>query len=280
MHRSFSLLVAALLSLSSSLNLALGADVKPLRALLITGGCCHDYAAQKDLLKKGLEARANLVVDVIFTNSPSTKPPVPIYGNPDYAKGYDVVIHDECAADINDPAIIKGVLAPHSAGIPGVNLHCAVHCYRVGNPGEAATAGSERAQWFDYLGIQSSGHGALLPITISYTPAYHPITQGLTGWLTTNEELYNNIQIFPTVTALAHGKQSVTGRNGAAREDDYVVVWVIDFHGVRVFNTTIGHNNSTVDDPRYLDLVTRGLLWACGKLDEKGDITPGYGPKK
>jgi hypothetical protein len=280
MHRSFSLLVAVLLSWSSSLNLALGADVKPLRALLIAGGCCHDYAAQKDLLKKGLEARANLVVDVIFTNSPSTKPPLPIYGNPDYAKGYDVVIHDECAADINDPAIIKGVLAPHRAGIPGVNLHCAVHCYRVGNPGDAAAAGSERAQWFDYLGIQSSGHGAQLPIALSYTPAYHPITQGLTGWLTTNEELYNNIQIFPTVTALAHGKQSVKDRSGAAREDDYVVVWVNDFHGVRVFNTTIGHNNSTVDDPRYLDLVTRGLLWACGKLDEKGDIAPGYGPKK
>src|SRR4051812_46423222 len=32
-----------------------------IRVLLITGGCCHDYAAQKDILKKGLEARANLV---------------------------------------------------------------------------------------------------------------------------------------------------------------------------------------------------------------------------
>ena len=28
------------------------ADKKPLRALLITGGCCHDYATQKDLLKQ------------------------------------------------------------------------------------------------------------------------------------------------------------------------------------------------------------------------------------
>jgi type 1 glutamine amidotransferase len=47
-----------------------------------------------------------------------------------------------------------------------------------------------------------------------------------------------------------------------------------------VFSTTIGHNNATVADARYLDLVTRGLLWACGKSDDKGSIKPGYGPKK
>ena len=34
----------------SSLNPALAADqVKPLKVLLITGGCCHDYAKQKDI---------------------------------------------------------------------------------------------------------------------------------------------------------------------------------------------------------------------------------------
>ena len=29
-------------------------DVKPLRALLVLGGCCHDYNTQKDLLSKGI----------------------------------------------------------------------------------------------------------------------------------------------------------------------------------------------------------------------------------
>jgi type 1 glutamine amidotransferase len=36
-----------------------------------------------------------------------------------------------------------------------------------------------------------------------------------------------------------------------------------------VFATTLGHNNATVADPKYLDLVTRGLLWSCDRLDEK-----------
>jgi hypothetical protein len=30
----------------------------------------------------------------------------------------------------------------------------------------------------------------------------------------------------------------------------------------------------------YLDLVARGLLWACDKLDENGQPKPGYGPVK
>jgi type 1 glutamine amidotransferase len=44
-----------------------------------------------------------------------------------------------------------------------------------------------------------------------------------------------------------------------------------------VFSTTIGHDNQTVEDPRYLDLVARGVLWACGKLGEDGKPLPGYG---
>lgn len=280
MHKSISLVTAGLLGCSLTLNLAQAVEVKPLRVLLITGGCCHDYARQKDILKLGLESRANLIVDQIHSDSSATKPPLPIYGNPDYAKGYDVVIHDECAADINDPAVIKRVLTPHRAGIPGVNLHCGMHCYRIGNPNDAATAGSERAMWFDYLGLQSSGHGPQQPIAIRFTDKTHALSHGLGDWTTINEELYNNIQIFPTAKPLAHGSQIVKNKDGTAKENDYVVAWVNDYQGTRVFSTTIGHNNATVEDARYLDLVTRGLLWVCGKLDDKGNIKPGYGPKK
>src|SRR5687768_7169698 len=140
-------------------------EAKPLKVLLITGGCCHDYAKQKDILKQGIEERINAVVDQSHSDDKGTKPPLAILGNPDYAKGYDVVIHDECAADIKDPKIVEGVLAPHKDGIPGVNLHCAMHCYRVGNPGKPQTSGTPEALWFDYLGLQSSGHGPQKPIT-------------------------------------------------------------------------------------------------------------------
>src|SRR5207344_1857959 len=115
---------------------------------------------------QGLEARANVQVDIIYSSDSSTHPPLPIYGNPDYAKGYDVVLHDECASDINDQKVIEGVLQPHRDGIPAVNLHCAMHCYRIGNPNDPATPGTPHALWFEYLGLQSSGHGAQKPIAI------------------------------------------------------------------------------------------------------------------
>src|SRR5581483_10857085 len=94
------------LGLLAAAGAARAADAKPIKVLLIAGGCCHDYGKQKDIVKEGIEARANAKVDIIYSEDKSTKPPLPIYGNPDYAKGYDVVIHDECAADINDPEVI------------------------------------------------------------------------------------------------------------------------------------------------------------------------------
>ena len=251
--------------------------VAPIRVLLLAGGCCHDYAKQKDILKAGIEARANAKVDVIFSPDGSTKPPLPIYGNPDYAKGYDIVIHDECAADINDPAVIEGVLKPHRDGIAGVNLHCAMHCYRIGNPNDPAKSGTPHSFWFDYLGLQSSGHGAQKPIAITFLDSSSPVTKGLKDWTTVNEELYNNIQVAGSTKALARGKQDAGDRPG---QNDSTVVWTHEYGAkkTRVFSTTIGHNNETVADARYLDLVTRGVLWSTRHLNDDGTPAAGYGP--
>ena len=83
----------------------------------------------------------------------------------------------------------------------------------------------------------------------------------------------------PTATPLARGRQTVKKKDGTTRDDESVVVWSNDYNGTRVFSTTIGHNNATVEDSRYLDLVARGLLWACGKVDAGGNIDPAYGKK-
>jgi len=190
------------------------------------------------------------------------------------------VIHDECAADVSDPAVIEKVLAPHRAGLPAVNLHCAMHCYRVGNPNEPAEPGTQRSQWFDYLGLQSSGHGAQLPIAISFTDPGHPIVHGMADWTTIQEELYNNIKVHPGAHALAHGKQIVKRREGGERTNEFTVVWT-NLYGpkkTRVFSTTIGHNNETVADGRYLDMIARGVLWATDHLKKDGSPAKGYGP--
>ncbi len=258
---------------------AAAAVVKPLKVLLVTGGCCHDYKNQKEILKEGLEARAHVIVDQVHRDDSSTKVQFEMYNQPDWADGYDVVIHDECAADVKDVGYVNNILAAHRKGIPAVNLHCTMHCYRVspdfGKP--SIKPGTEGAIWFDFIGIQSSGHGAQKPIALTFLPTDHPITKGMTDWTTINEELYNNIQIFDTATPLVRGKQDAGERRGV---NDTVVAWT-NLYGdrkTRVFSTTLGHNNATVGDDRYLQLVLRGLLWACDKLD--GEYLRPYDPAK
>jgi hypothetical protein len=251
----------------------------PLRVLLITGGCCHDYAHQKDVLKKGIEERANVTIELLHNDDTSTHPPLAILGNPDYAKGFDVVMHDECGSDISEPAQVEGVLKPHRDGVPGVNLHCAMHSYRIGNPNDPVKPETPHGLWFQYLGLQSSGHGPQEPISIHFAESPLPIAHGLSDWTTIKEEHYNNVHVFDSARIIARGTQVVPHNTGNVT-NDFVVAWANEYgpKKTRVFSTTIGHNTATVADSRYLDLVTRGLLWATGHLNDDGTIAKGYGP--
>ncbi|HMP84967.1 MAG TPA: ThuA domain-containing protein [Verrucomicrobiota bacterium] len=245
---------------------------KPIKALLVTGGCCHDYDGQKDVLTQGISALANVEWTVVHEGGNSTGHKVSIYSDPDWAKGYDVVVHDECFADVKDAAFVEGILKPHRSGVPAVNLHCTMHCYRVGF--------DTFTEWFAFTGLDTRGHGPQLPIEITNVNTNHPVTIGLENWTTINEELYNNLKVWDTVTPLSRGKQTVKNKDGTTKDVDALVTWVNNYHGTRVFGTTLGHNTATVADPRYLQLVTRGLLWACDKLDENGNPKPGYEAKK
>ncbi len=255
---------------------------KPLKVLLVTGGCCHDYERQKDILKQGLEQRANVIVDFLHTPDKTTKPPLASLLNPKYAAGYDLVIHDECAAGIDEPDLVRHVLQPHVEGIPAVALHCAMHSFRVVKDfAQPQAPGSAGALWFDFLGLQSSRHGPKQPIAVHFVPGASPITNGLVDWTTGDEELYNNVQppaVFAGHRSLATGHQKVKAKDGSSSIAEGVVVWT-NVYGpkkVRVFGTTLGHTNETVGDGRYLDLLTRGLLWAAGKLREDGRPATGY----
>lgn len=274
------LALTALVGLTSTLS----AEQKPLRVLVVAGGCCHDYANQKEILKKGIEARVNATVEVAYDPTKSTKPLFELFKNPDWGKNYDVVVHDECAADITDQAYVANIVNAHKNGLPAVNLHCAMHSYRWGNFKEPVKAGADNASWFEMLGLQSTGHGPQQPIAITFTDKENPIVKGLADWTTVNEELYNNVQIL-TAKTLAKGTQKIPekkdkkGKVTPAQEVTNVVVWTNEFgpKQTRIFSTTIGHNNATVEDARYLDLVARGLLWSVGKLEADGKPSAGFG---
>ena len=230
---------------------------EPLKALLVTGGCCHDYAKQHEVIAKGIQGRANVQVDVIWTDDKGTNPPLPLYEKTDWAQGYDIIIHDECAASMNNKETLTRILDAHKT-IPSIQLHCAMHSFRTGED-----------RWFKRLGLQSNSHGPQEPIAITFVDKEHPITKTLADWTTIKEELYNNVNLFDA-HPLAMGKQTVKNKDGSTKDVEYIVAWTNEKAGARSFSTTIGHNTETVADARYLDLITRGLLWACDKL------TPDY----
>jgi putative membrane-bound dehydrogenase-like protein len=246
---------------SFTLGAAFSLAAEPLKALLITGGCCHDYAKQHEIIAKGIQSRANVQVDVIWTDDKSTNPPLPIYDKVDWAKGYDIIIHDECAASMKDKETLTRILDAHQT-IPSIQLHCAMHSFRTGED-----------RWFKRLGLQSNSHGPQEPVAITFVDKEHPITKTLGDWTTIKEELYNNANLFDA-HPLAMGRQMVKGK-----AVDAIVAWTNEKSGARSFSTTIGHNTETVADARYLDLITRGLLWACDKLTPEF-LTPFEGQNK
>jgi type 1 glutamine amidotransferase len=240
------------------------ADDPPIRALLVIGGCCHDYAKQKDILTKGISARANVQWVISYDPDTGTKHLNPVYLKEDWSKGFDVIVHDECCSDVKGEDTIKNILKPHRDGLPGVVLHCGMHSYR-------SDGFPKATPWFEFTGLASTGHGPQAPISIKFMDRESPITKGLADWKTVNEELYNNSagKLLETAQPLARGQQIIERKGGNDTVADYVVAWTNKYNGrTKVFATTLGHNNETVADPKYLDLVTRGLLWSVGKLDE------------
>jgi putative membrane-bound dehydrogenase-like protein len=224
-------------------------------------------------------------VDVIWTDDKSTNPPLPVYDKADWAAGYDIIIHDECAASMNSKETLTRILDAHKR-IPSIQLHCAMHSFRTGED-----------RWFRRLGLQSNSHGPQEPIAITFVDKEHPIVSGrsrgissqseggknapltpLADWTTIKEELYNNVNLFDA-HPLAMGRQTVKNKDGTTKDVEYIVAWTNEKDGARSFSTTIGHNTETVADARYLDLITRGLLWACDKLTPEF-LTPFKGQNK
>ena len=178
-----------------------------IRALLVAGGCCHDYEHQRDILTRGISRKANVQWTIAYDPDRTNLHKNPVYDNPSWYKNFDVIVHDECSSGVTDMDVIQTILRPHKDGVPGVVLHCGMHSYRTeGWNKQVATP------WMQFTGLISTGHGPQQPIAVTFVDKGHPITKPLGDWTTINEELYNNAagKLEPTAHALALGKQVYT----------------------------------------------------------------------
>lgn len=229
---------------------------RPIQALLVTGGCCHDYDRQKLILTRGISARADVRWTVVHQGGATTNTPIPLYNDPDWAAGFDIVVHNECFSDVKDLAFVDRILKPHHDGLPAILIHCAMHCYRVGDD-----------RWFDFVGIRSPGHGPHYSYTVENLVPDHPIMARFgKEFVAPKGELYHSAEVLKSATPLGQARRQSDGQ-------PQVCVWTNDYHGTKVFGTTIGHYNETMVEPKYLDMQAKGLLWAVGR-DPARDFTP------
>ena len=275
-------------SISAAVEPASETATKPkvLKVLLVAGGCCHDYPEQTKLLKEGIESRIRADVTVVLSSNTTTEAKFKIYESDDWAQGYDVVIHDECSANVTERPYVDRILNAHRDGTPAVNLHCAMHSYRWGDFRQPVEPGADNAAWYEMIGVQSTGHGPKKPIEVIYSDSGHPVTKGLENWTTTDEELYNNVRVYGGTSVLVRGDQTIppnrkqlkANPETKPKEATAVIAWTNAYgpKKTRIFSTSLGHQNKTVADDRYMDFVVRGLLWATGNITDDGKPTASY----
>ncbi|CAK8986380.1 Trehalose utilization, partial [Durusdinium trenchii] len=259
-HRSIPI-AALLMALATMSHNARSSAAEPLKGLLITGGCCHDYGNQKTIITEGLSQRLNIEFDVVHEGGTSRDHKVSVYEDPNWAKKYDVIIHNECFGAVVDPKFVKSITSAHFAGVPGVFIHCSLHSYR--NSGAADA-------WRELIGVTSRSHERHRALAVRKLDVSHPVlTEFPSEWKTPNGELYKIEQVWPNCTPLAIAY-------GADTDKDHVVAWVNRFGDAKVFGTSLGHHNETMNNDIWLGLVSRGVLWVCDKLDDSGAPIEGY----
>jgi len=239
----------------------------PIRALLITGGCCHDYFFQADKLTAGVNEMANVVWTVVHEGNKSTDFKSNIYAMDDWSNNYDVVVHNECFAKVMDHEWTEKVSKSHLKGVPSVVIHCAMHTYR-----EAT-----HDQWREFLGVTSTHHEHQSHKVVENAMPDHVIMKDFPKvWTSPIDELYIIDKVWPNTQVLAYGisdKKETAGQKNPS-------FWINQYGKSRVFGTTFGHSNETFEDPVFIKTVARGLLWACDKLEENGAIKAEFLPQK
>ena len=266
---STALAVCATLFLAVSTGAQQGGSAKPtgaaatqaIRALYVTGGGFHEFVKQEGIVPPAMARRANVTWTIDHTAGKSTEVMIERHKNTDWTKDFDVVLYNMSFSHVVDVPWIERLAAAHrDSGVGAVILHGAVHSYRR----------SESRAWGELMGAFSLRHDAQRPMTVETVAPKHPIMRGVPQkWETIPEELYELEKVWPTMTPLAQSFSIESKKT-------FPVMWTNTHGRAKVFVTSLGHNTAMIENPLYLDIVARGLLWTTGHLKEDGTPTTGY----
>jgi type 1 glutamine amidotransferase len=113
---------------------------------------------------------------------------------------------------------------------------------------------------------KAGAHGPQNVFPVTIRDVDHPITKGMPEtWLTTKDECYSMLRgPAENMTVLATGKD----QSGKAPTDRHEpMLMVIDYGKGRIFHTTLGHDDYSIESVGFIISFLRGTEWAAtGKV--------------
>ena len=160
-----------------------------------------------------------------------------------------------------DPPAAEALLQYVESGHGFIPLHCATYCFR-NDPRIVAL-----------MGAQFLRHGAEVFATVIAEPE-HPVMRGFQGFQSWDETYIHHLHHEQDRVVLEYRQQGPQAE-GQRREP---WTWVRRQGRGRVFYTAWGHDARTWGHPGFLNLVERGVRWACGQ--DPSAVAPYLDPQR
>jgi hypothetical protein len=263
--------VAIFIALFSTVSSA--DDVKPIKAIMFVGGCCHDYKQMPLTLANSISELANVKIDIRAMATADEM--AAAFREPSFGQGYDIIIYDICFGEKWKDGDYDAALRLADEGKPAMFVHCSAHTYRPPRDKKAANLVEREtiadAKWHALVGMDSRVHDKYVGFSTEKADKQSPILKTFPDdWKTAGDEMYNTIKLMPSASALLTATSPASGKT-------HIVAWTNHYGKARIFGTTLGHDMKTGGDPYYQKLLANGLLWACDKLGPDGKPVAGYG---
>ena len=233
------------------LGLAVSVSAGDVKALIVTGGCCHDYKNQKDIVAKILKDKAGIESDVLFEMKADAMKAA--LQKPDWHKPYGLIVYNHCHAHEKDKDFVDSIAKIHHEGKPAIALHCAMHTWHWKIQGEKS--------WTKVLGAVSPNHGPKSKIDVTVENKEHPVMKGVSAtWLTPQGELQNIKEMLDTATVLAKGVRAEKGNKTPTP-----CIWVNTYGKGKIFACTLGHHNETMEQEEFKTMLGNAAKWMTGQ---------------
>lgn len=240
----------------------LKAENKPIRVLIFSGQNNHNWRQTTPKLRAILQASGRFQVDVTE--------------HPEQCNAATFDLYDVLLSNWN--TFSKPGTHPPVTNWPAETRQAFLDFVRRGKGFVSVHAGtSSFYDWAEYQQLaggswgRRTGHGPVHQFLVKLITRDHPITMGMTNFLTT-DELWHRTPLQPGVKILATAF-SAKDKGGSGRDEP--VAFVNTFGRGRSFNLLLGHNAAAMDSAGFQQLLCRGVEWAAtGKVAEANAADP------